>query len=82
MVYYEGRFINRLDKQFGDLFKEEFYKVKFKKARAIFYFAGVINITAGVELNFLGTWMRRTKSYYAMMEVVREAMRKVRLELE
>jgi len=48
LVFYEGRFVNRLDSQLGDLFKEEFYKAKFKKPRALFEYAGVIDVKKGL----------------------------------
>ena len=79
-MFVDGRLVNRLDKHFGDLFRDEFYKVKFKKPRAIFEFVGVLNLSGGVEVNFLGTTLRRNRAYYAVLEMVREAMRRAKPE--
>lgn len=76
LIYWEGKFVNRFEYGFGDLFKEAFYKNRFKSATTIFPFMGVINVRKGLVPNYLGTWFKRKKGYYTFMENIREAMRR------
>ena len=74
LVYDKGRLVNRLDYHFGDLFKEAFYKTKFKTATTIFQHLGIIDIKNGLTLNYLGTWFKKNKNYYSFMEKIKDAM--------
>ena len=64
LVYHNDRLLNRLDCNFGDLFKEEFYKTKYKKAANLFEYLGVINIKKGLLPNYFSNWMKKNKNYY------------------
>jgi hypothetical protein len=75
LIYWQGRLVNRFDCSFGDFFKENFYKTKFKTARTIFLHLGVINVKKGLTLNYLGTWFKKRQGYYLFLEKVRTAMR-------
>lgn len=63
---------------FGELFKEQFYKTKFKKASTIFEFLGVINIRRGLALNYFGSWFKKNRNYYLFLENYRTATRKAK----
>lgn len=74
LIYYKGKLVNRLDYHFGDLFKEAFYKTKFKKATTIFHHLGVIDVKEGLTLNYLGTWFKKNKNYYSFIEKIKDAI--------
>lgn len=80
LVYLEGKLINRFDYRFGDLFKEAFFKNRFKGATTIFPFLGTIDVRKGLVLNYLGTWFKRKRGYYTFLEDVRNMMKRVREE--
>jgi hypothetical protein len=65
---------------FGELFKEEFYKTKFKRATTVFEYLGVINIRRGMALNYFGSWFKKNRNYYAFLDSLKTAMRKAKLE--
>lgn len=65
---------------FGELFKEEFYKTKFKRATTVFEYLGVINIRRGMTLNYFGSWFKKNRNYYSFLDSVKTAMRKAKLE--
>ncbi len=72
--------MNRFDVNFGDLFKQAFYKTKFKVATTVFANLGVINVKGGLCLNYLSTCFKRKKNYYTLIENIREAIRKAKLD--
>lgn len=76
LVYCEGRLVNRMPDYFGELFKEQFFKTKFKKATTIFDFLGVINVKKGLALNYFGSWFKKNRNYYLFLENYRAASRK------
>jgi hypothetical protein len=78
LVYYRDKLVNRLDFNFGDLFKEAFYKTKFKTATTIFPFLGIINVRKGIDLNYLGTWFKKKKGYFTFIENIIESMRRAK----
>jgi hypothetical protein len=80
LIYQDERLINRMTDNFGELFKEEFYKTKFKKSTTIFEFLGVINIKKGLNVNYFGSWFKKNRNYYLFIESLRAAMRKAKLE--
>lgn len=49
LVYYQGRLINRLDTNFGDLFWHKFFKNRYRKPFSLWSYVGVINFLKGVE---------------------------------
>ena len=79
LIYFKGKFVNRFDFRLGDLFKEAFFKTKFKTATTIFPYMGVIDIKKGVVLNYLGTWFKRKSGYYNFIENMRDGLRKAKL---
>ena len=78
IIYHEGRLVNRMGHNFGDLFKEEFYKTKYKKALTVFEYLGVVNIKKGLTINYFGTWLKKNKNYYLFLESLKDAMRKAK----
>lgn len=72
--------MNRVGDYFGELFKEEFYKTKFKRATTVFEYLGVINIRRGLTLNYFATWFKKNRNYYAFLDSLKTAMRKAKLE--
>ena len=79
LIFFKGKFVNRFDFRLGDLFKEAFFKTKFKTATTIFPYMGVIDIKKGVVLNYLGTWFKRKSGYYNFIENMRDGLRKAKL---
>lgn len=78
LIYQDDRLVNRMPDYFGELFKEQFYKTKFKKATTIFEFLGVINIKKGLTLNYFGSWFKKNRNYYLFLENFRTATRKAK----
>ena len=76
LVYYQGELVNRLDTKFGDFFKEQFYKSKYKGPETIFQYLGIININNGLTLNYFGTWFNKTKVYYTFMDILKTGMKR------
>lgn len=80
LVYHEDRLVNRLWDSFGELFKEEFYKTKFRRATTIFEFLGVINVRKGLALNYFANWFKKNRNYYSFLDHLKTAMRKAKLD--
>ena len=70
--------MNRLDTPFGELFKEQFYKVKYKTAETIFPYLGAINVRKGLNLNYFATWFTKSKMYYNFIETIKASIKKSR----
>jgi hypothetical protein len=80
LVYFEDRLVNRLGDNFGELFKEEFYKTKFKRATTVFEYLGVVNVRRGLSLNYFGNWFKKNRNYYSFLDTLKTAMRKAKVE--
>ena len=44
LIYHKGRLINRLDINFGDLFWQKFFRIKYKKSFSLWSHVGIIDI--------------------------------------